>query len=69
MKKEYFVWLLLFLGVGCFVFYNIIGSRVAPDGILIEPFGLIPMGYLFLLAGIILGIIFNIKKLYHKLKK
>lgn len=69
MKKEYFVWLFVFLGVGCFVVYNIIGSRVAPDGTLIEPFGLIPMGYFFIIIGIILSVVFYLQFLYRKFKK
>ncbi|MCY6356345.1 DUF3955 domain-containing protein [Clostridium sp. ZS2-4] len=41
------------MGFGCFVAFNIIGSEVAPDGTLIEPFGLLPIGYLFIAIGII----------------
>ncbi|MDZ4407632.1 DUF3955 domain-containing protein [Bacillus cereus] len=44
----------IFLGVLCAVIYTIIGSRVEPDGTLVEPFFLIPLGYLFVFIGIIL---------------
>ncbi|MPN38420.1 hypothetical protein SDC9_185944 [bioreactor metagenome] len=37
----------------CFVAYNIIGAEVLPDGTLVEPFALIPIGYIFLLIFII----------------
>lgn len=51
--------------VGCFVSYNMIGSHLAADGTLIEPFALIPLFYIFgfiaLLSGIILGITYTVK--------
>lgn len=37
----------------CFVSFNIIGSEVLPDGTLVEPFALIPIGFIFLLMFII----------------
>ena len=37
----------------CFISFNIIGSEVLPDGTLVEPFALIPIGYVFLLVFII----------------
>ena len=37
----------------CFIAFNVIGSKVLPDGTLVEPFGLIPIGYLFVLVFII----------------
>ena len=39
--------------VVCFIFYNIIGTKVLPDGRLVESFALIPIGYLFVLVFII----------------
>lgn len=45
--------------IGCFVSYNLIGSYVAADGTLVEPFALIPLFYIFafiaVLSGIVLG--------------
>jgi len=37
----------------CFIAYNVIGSKVLPDGRLVEPFTLIPIGYIFILVFII----------------
>lgn len=37
----------------CFIAYNVIGSEVLPDGRLVEPFALIPIGYIFVLVFII----------------
>lgn len=37
----------------CFIAYNVIGAKVLPDGTLVEPFALIPIGYLFVLVFII----------------
>lgn len=52
--KKYILSLISFLiGVGCFVGYSIIGSEVAADGTLVEPFFLIPIGYLFIFVGIV----------------
>lgn len=61
MKKIYLVPIIPFvIGIICFLIYSIIGSHVAPDGILIEPFGLLPLGWLFIIIGIISGVIVNI---------
>ncbi|MBW9158458.1 DUF3955 domain-containing protein [Clostridium sp. FP2] len=54
MKKKYLTLIPFIIGAACMVAYNIIGSEVAPDGTLLEPFYLIPMSYLFLAIGIIL---------------
>ena len=43
----------ILLGVICFLAKAIIGSNVATDGTLEEPFFLIPIGYLLLLLGIV----------------
>ena len=37
----------------CFIAYNVIGSKVLSDGKLVEPFALIPIGYIFVLVFII----------------
>ena len=37
----------------CFLSYHIIGAKVLSDGTLVEPFALIPIGYLFVLVFII----------------
>lgn len=54
MKKKYLLASTpIFLGVIFLIASTIIGSRVAPDGTLIEPFFLIPLSYLFVLIGIV----------------
>ncbi len=53
MKKYLFSLLSLVLGMGFWIAYTIIGSKIAPDGTLIESFYLIPMGYLFLALGLV----------------
>ncbi|MBU5308535.1 DUF3955 domain-containing protein [Clostridioides mangenotii] len=54
MKKKYlFASTPIFLGVLCLIASTIIGSRVASDGTLIEPFFLIPLSYIFVLIGIV----------------
>lgn len=55
MKKKYLLASTpIFLGIICAIAYTIIGSRVEPDGTLVEPFFLIPLAYLFIFSGIIL---------------
>mgnify|MGYP001234724097 FL=1 len=44
---------LIFIGVCCHLSYLIVGSSIDTDGFLIEPFALIPIGYLFYLLGFI----------------
>lgn len=43
----------------CIISYHVIGAEVLPDGTLVEPFALIPIGYLFILLFII-SFIFSI---------
>lgn len=47
--------IMILAGIGCFALSTIIGSTVDANGILHEPFFLIPIGYLFLLVGVICG--------------
>jgi hypothetical protein len=45
---------LLFTGIACLVAFSAIGSTVAEDGTLVEPFFLIPIAWLlFLVAGVL----------------
>lgn len=53
MKKYTLPLLPIFLGVLSFLTFNLIGSRVAADGTLQEPFFLIPIGFMFIFMGII----------------
>jgi len=41
----------------CVIAYHAIGSYVAADGTLVEPFGFIPLFYLFALIGLVSGVI------------
>ncbi|NFH68194.1 DUF3955 domain-containing protein [Clostridium botulinum] len=71
MKKYILSMIPFVLAMGCVIAYNIIGSEVAADGTLIEPFFLIPIGYIFILVSmvslIISGLI-SIKNYYKKNK-
>jgi len=44
------------IGLGCHIIFWFIGSRVASDGTLIEPFFLLPVGYFFYSVGIFVGV-------------
>ena len=60
---------LIILGAGYFLAFNLIGSYVDENGLLHEPFGLIPIGYLLIFSGLILGIIVIIKSKFGKKQK
>ena len=47
--------------LGCLIAFQVIGSEVAEDGTLVEPFFLIPVAWLLLLTGGILAIATFIK--------
>lgn len=47
---------LIITGLGCVVAYSLIGSSVAEDGTLVEPFFLIPIAWLLILTGGMLAI-------------
>ncbi len=65
MKK--FIYLLPFvLGACCLIAFNIIGSKVAPDGTLIEPFFLIPIAFILFFIGVISVLIKGINSLHKK---
>ncbi len=52
MKKNWPVFLCFAIGILCFILFTIIGSDVDEFGTLIEPFFLIPIGYLFCFMGL-----------------
>lgn len=56
MKKYLIASTPIFLGVICLIAKAIIGSNVASDGTLEEPFFLIPVGFLLFFLGIVLVI-------------
>lgn len=49
--------LFLVMGLASFGAYWVIGSHVDEQGVLIEPFPLIPLGYLSLAVGVVLLVI------------
>lgn len=45
MRKSYYIPLSAFLlSIACFIGYTAIGAHITPDGTLVEPFALIPIG-------------------------
>lgn len=48
--------------IGCIIAFNVIGSYVAEDGTLVEPFGLIPLSFLFAFIAIIIAFALGIIK-------
>ncbi len=58
--------ILLTIGAICFLAKALIGSEVDSNGMLNEPFFLIPIGYLFLLSGVIGLLIALAKKIIKK---
>lgn len=48
-------------GLGCLIAYSVIGSSVAEDGTLVEPFFLIPIAWILFLTGGMLAIALFIK--------
>lgn len=55
--------------LGTIIAFNVIGSYVAEDGTLVEPFALIPLGFFCLLIAIISGIVFAIMKVSRLVKR
>lgn len=55
--------------IACIVAYNAIGSYVAKDGTLVEPFGFIPLAWLFIFIALISGVSLLIGKLLAKARK
>jgi xanthine/uracil permease len=68
MKKYLLASTPILLGVVCLIIYSIIGSRVASDGTLEEPFFLIPLSYLFVLIGIISVLFVAVISMFKKVK-
>jgi hypothetical protein len=65
MKKYMLSLIPLILGIGCLVSFNMMGSKVAADGTLVEPFYLLPMGY-SLMAISVIGLGVNVIKKANK---
>ncbi|MFU1794343.1 DUF3955 domain-containing protein [Paenibacillus azoreducens] len=70
MKLKYLPALLLFIvGIGYLIAHSITGAQIGSDGILIEPFFLLPVGYLLAALGIIIGLTVGIVSFSRKTKK
>lgn len=68
--KKYSVALVgLCFGLFCLVRYQMIGSYVAADGMLVEPFYLIPLGYMGLLTAVVSFLVIGLKARTQKLIK
>ncbi|WP_415720631.1 DUF3955 domain-containing protein [Photobacterium ganghwense] len=61
LKKYWLSLTFLILGLGCLVGYNMIGAYVAESGQLVEPFGLIPLFWLFLLLSIVACLVTRVR--------
>jgi LPXTG-motif cell wall-anchored protein len=68
MKIRLFYIVPIVISICCFLLYSLEGSSVAEDGTLVESFGLIPTGYLFLAIGII-ALIATEASIFYKKKK
>ncbi|WP_373897616.1 DUF3955 domain-containing protein [Haloimpatiens sp. FM7315] len=68
MKKYIVSLIFIIIGIGCGVAYNIIGSEIAADGTLVEPFFLIPFSFIFCLIGLIIAMVVTIKSFVLKSK-
>lgn len=66
MKKYLIPSILILLSICCLISYKLIWSSIAQDGILIEPFGLLPVGDLLLFVGMIWAIVVFVKNLIKK---
>lgn len=54
---------LMGIGLSCMVAFRIIGSEVDAQGALREPFALIPLGWLSLVLGVILGVAYLLARM------
>ncbi|MBD8007258.1 DUF3955 domain-containing protein [Bacillus norwichensis] len=65
-KKLLLASTLIFLGIICIISFHMIGSKVEPDGTLVEPFFLVPLSILLVFSGItallLMAIISVVKK-------
>lgn len=67
MKSSFYITVgLIAMGLICFGIFAAMGSTIDSEGILHEPFFLIPVGYLFILSGLISGAIYLIKNIVNK---
>jgi len=53
-----------FLGIACFMSFHLLGSSVGSDGILVEPFGLLALGWLVLFLSVIGAVVLWVGKMF-----
>lgn len=68
MKKYLLTLTPSIMGLCCLLAFKIIGGKVAPNGAIIEPFYLIPIGYLLIAIGIFLELGYLIASKNKKIK-
>lgn len=71
-KHAFFMGMLIVSLIGCIsciIAYNSIGSYIATDGTLVEPFGFIPIGWLFAFLALLSGILMAVFSTIGKIKK
>jgi len=66
MRQYSIIGIPFLIGFGCIIAYNLIGSYVREDGLLIEPFALIPIAWLMFSISFCAGIFFAIRTLFKK---
>lgn len=66
MKKYKVSIIFLLVSIICFLSFNIIGSEVAPDGTLIEPFFLVGIGSFSFVLSIISFIVATVFRMVRK---
>jgi hypothetical protein len=66
MKKYFIAFIPVIVGIICWVAYSIIGSEVAPDGTLLEPFFLIPIGFLLIACGILIAVVIKVTSYFQR---
>jgi hypothetical protein len=54
------------LGVISLISFNLLGSYVDSQGYLHEPFGLLPIGFLFIFMGILLALLSVLRAFYRQ---
>jgi hypothetical protein len=65
MKKYLPSIVFIFLGLASFFLYSLPPSYVGKDGILVESFGYIPVGFFFIVIGFVSGLSVSTWKLFH----
>lgn len=56
------VGVVFFLGIACFMNFHLLGSRVGSDGILLEPFGLLALGWIVIFLSVIGAVVLWVGK-------